>query len=507
MKKLPKRSQQIWGMEAKKLQDKKDLKRAEKIIKRELRKTKDESKKEKFKEVLQALINGRENNDKPYATDDFKFEPDYLIINEIIEKRNLDNLLDCMYKLKNYFNVSEENFFKIISRDEIEDCVNSINNWMGYSESYTNLHPIIFNDEFEDFTDLIICFNDLTPSMVSVEFILKFKRSTKEKLEGNISKNNAARNVFPYFFKVDDKEVASTNVYADYIVKNKVFSEDIARIKWSFLYFINEEIGIKTYLYELGVPAVSILYSKINSKYLANYSNGNFDNIPVMNGYKIPLHLRNKVCDFLYVDESYELLDQDYNCLNLLVSSECKDDKNIDEIWDKVIKQWYMFGQISSIFAVIMKKKQLQEKYLNNNLNTISEAKMYRTIVKQNYDYSELILKYNELLEVVKIYPFKDKFIKMSNSAYGQKQLRRIVSNLKKSIYKINARTKQVENLVAQKQKIITSKYDSKKEKSHSRHSGCSLLIAVIALVVSIIGQWGNLEPLIHNIIVYFQDI
>lgn len=508
MKELPKETQEIWGMKTKKLQDEKDLKRAEKIIKREIRKTKDKSKKEKFKEVLQSLINGRENGDNPYTIDDPKFEPNYLVINEIIEKRNLSNLLNCMYKLRDYFNTSDENFFKIISEDEIEKCVNSINNWIGYSKSYCSLHPIIFNDNFKDFTDLIICFNDLTPSMVSVEFILEFKQLTKEKLKSNISKKHIVRNVFPHFFEIDGKEAASTTVYADYIVENKVFSEYIARIKWNFLHFMNEKIGIKTYLYELGVPAVSILYSEINSKYLANYSNSNnFDSIPVLNGYKIPLHLRDKACDLLYVNESYELLDQNYNCLNLLVSSECKDDKNVNDIWNKVIKQWYMFGQLSSIFAIAMKKKQLQEDYLNNNLSMKSKAKMYKRIVKQNYDYSELVLKYNELLEVVKIYPFKDEFIKISNSEDGKKQLRKIVSNLKNVIYQINARAKQVENLVTQKQKIITSKYNAKKEKSRSRHSGYSLLIAVIALIVSIIGQWKSLEPLIHNIIIYFQNI
>ena len=166
-----------------------------------------------------------------------------------------------------------------------------------------------------------------------------------------------------------------------------------------------------------------------------------------------------------------------------------------------------MFGQLSSIFAIAMKKKQLQEDYLNNNLSMKSKAKMYKRIVKQNYDYSELVLKYNELLEVVKIYPFKDEFIKISNSEDGKKQLRKIVSNLKNVIYQINARAKQVENLVTQKQKIITSKYNAKKEKSRSRHSGYSLLIAVIALIVSIIGQWKSLGPLIHNIIIYFQNI
>lgn len=506
MKKVPKEPQEVWGMEAKKLQEKKDLERAEKIIKRELSRTHDKSQKERFKEVLHSLINGRDNEDKPYTINDLKFEPNYLIINEIIEKRNLDNLLGCMYKLKDYFNTSEENFFKIISEDEIEKCVNSINNWIGYSKSYYSLHPIMFNDNFEDFTDLIICFNDLTPSMVSVEFILEFKQSTKEKLKSNISKKHIVRNVFPHFFEIDGKEAASNTVYADYIVENKVFSEYIARIKWNFLHFMNEKIGIKTYLYELGVPAVSILYSEINLKYLTNYSNSNnFDNIPVLNGYKIPLHLRDKACDLLYVNESYELLDQDYNCLNLLISSECKDDKNVNDIWDKVIKQWYMFGQLSSIFAIAMKKKQLQEDYLSNNLSMKSKAKMYKKIVKQNYDYSELVLKYNELLEVVKIYSFKDEFIKISNSEDGQKQLRKIVSNLKKVIYQINARTKQVENLVTQKQEIIISKKDAKKARNSSIRSGCSLLIAVVALLVSIIGQWKNLGILIHNIIMFIK--
>ena len=224
-----------------------------------------------------------------------------------------------------------------------------------------------------------------------------------------------------------------------------------------------------------------------------------------MNGYKIPLHLRDKACDLLYVNESYELLDQDYNCLNLLISSECKDDKNVNDIWDKVIKQWYMFGQLSSIFAIAMKKKQLQEDYLSNNLSMKSKAKMYKKIVKQNYDYSELVLKYNELLEVVKIYSFKDEFIKISNSEDGQKQLRKIVSNLKKVIYQINARTKQVENLVTQKQEIIISKKDAKKARNSSIRSGCSLLIAVVALLVSIIGQWKNLGILIHNIIMFIK--
>jgi len=505
MKRLHKEPQEVWGMETKKSQDEKNLKRAEKLIKREIRKANNESKKEKLKEVLRSLINGRENSDNSYTTNSFKFEPEYLIVNEIVEKRNLDDLLSYMYRLKDYFNTSEENFFKIISKDEIEKCVNSINNWIGYSESRCSLHPIIFNDGFEDFTDLIICFNDLTPSMVSVEFILEFKQSTKEKLKRNISQKNVARNVFPNFFKIDDKEAAATTIYADYIVENKVFSESIARIKWDFLHFINNEIGLKTYLYELGIPAVSILYSKINSKYLANYSNSNLDDIPVLNGYKIPLHLKDEICDFLYVDESHELLDQDYNCLNLLVSFEYKDD--ISKIWDKVIKQWYIFGQFASIFAVVLKKKQLQEDYLNDNLNLISKAKVYRKIVEQNYDYSELMLKYNELLEVVKIHPFKDKFIKISNNKEGQKKLRRVISNLKNIIYKINARTKQVENLIAQKQKIISSKYNAKKEKRRSIHSGSSLLVAVIALVVSILGQWEHLENLIHNIIIYFFKI
>lgn len=507
MKKLSKEPQEDWGMETKKLQDEKDLKHAEKIIKRELRKEHDESQKEKFKEVLHSLINGRENDDNPYTVEDHKFEPDYLIINEIIKKRNLGNLLGCIYKFKDYFNTSEENFFKIISEDEIEKCVNSINNWIGYSEAFFSLHPIIFNDNFEDFTDLIICFNDLTPSMVSVEFILEFKQSTKEKLKNNISKKHVVRNIFPHFFEIDGKEAASTTNYADYIVENKVFSENIVRIKWNFLHFINDKIGLKTYLYELDIPAVSILYSKINSKCLTNYSNINFNDIPVLNGYKIPLHLRDEACDLLFVNESHELLDQNYNCLNLLVNSECKGDKNIAEILDKVIRQWYMFGQLSSIFAVTMKKKQLQEDYLNNNLSMISKTKMYKRIVKQNYDYSELILKYNELLEVVKIYPFKDKFIKISNNKKGQKKLQRIISNSKNIIYSVNTRSKQIENLVSQKQKIIISKYDVKKERNHYINSCCSLLIAVIALVVSIIGQWKNLGILIHIIVVYFQKL
>lgn len=149
----------------------------------------------------------------------------------------------------------------------------------------------------------------------------------------------------------------------------------------------------------------------------------------------------------------------------------------------------------------------MQEDYLNDNLNLISKAKVYRKIVEQNYDYSELMLKYNELLEVVKIHPFKDKFIKISNNKEGQKKLRRVISNLKNIIYKINARTKQVENLIAQKQKIISSKYNAKKEKRRSIHSGSSLLVAVIALVVSILGQWEHLENLIHNIIIYFFKI
>lgn len=198
------------------------------------------------------------------------------------------------------------------------------------------------------------------------------------------------------------------------------------------------------------------------------------------------------------------MLDQNYNCLNLLVSSD-KDDKKIMEILSKVIKQWYIFGQLASIFAVALKKSQLQEKYLNNNLNMMSKAKECKKIVEQNYAYSELMLKYNELLEVVKIYPFKDKFIKISNSENGKKQLRKIISNLKNIICKINDRTKQLENLIDQKQKIIISKYEAKREKRRSIHSGSSLLIAVIALVVSIIGQWKNIEPLIHNIIVYFK--
>ena len=46
MKKVPKETQEIWGMKTKKSQDEKDLKRAEKIIKREIRKTKDKSKKD-----------------------------------------------------------------------------------------------------------------------------------------------------------------------------------------------------------------------------------------------------------------------------------------------------------------------------------------------------------------------------------------------------------------------------------------------------------------------------
>lgn len=60
---------------------------------------------------------------------------------------------------------------------------------------------------------------------------------------------------------------------------------------------------------------------------------------------------------------------------------------------------------------------------------------------------------------------------------------------------------------MSQKQKIIISKYDVKKERNHYINSCCSLLIAVIALVVSIIGQWKNLGILIHIIVVYFQKL
>ena len=101
----------------------------------------------------------------------------------------------------------------------------------------TSLHPMIFNERVEYFSELIICFHDLTPSMVSVDFILNLRNDAIDKLKKDIDKENDSRNIFPHFFEVDGRMAVGTTISANYIARQKIFIEDIVSMKWSFLNF------------------------------------------------------------------------------------------------------------------------------------------------------------------------------------------------------------------------------------------------------------------------------
>lgn len=501
MKKRSKIDQNIWGIRTCQIQMKKDLNKAIRMLNWQIWTVSDKSRKKDLKEILHSLYLGKGHDINNHRKTNYQFSPNYLVISEIVEKRKLHNLLDIMYKFEEYFYPNKKNFFGIIPISDVDNCISSINSWLGYTKSMTSLRPMIFNEKVEYFSGLTICFHDLIPSMVSVDFILNLRDDAIDKLKKDLDNENVPRNIFPQFFEVDGRKAVGTTTFANYIVRQKMFIEDIVSMKWSFLEFLNKKIGLETYLYKLGIPAVSILYSELNP----DYFNDTIDPLAILCGPQIKILKTKKESRVILVEEDVNqlLMNKNYNCLDLIWSNKFENKDLVIEIMEK----WYVLGQIYTIYSVILNKKSIQESYLNDVLSTKSKVINYKSFIKKNYGYSEEMLEHDELLKAVEIDPFEQDFVNLANTKFGKEKLQNVLNNVTTLLQKVNNREKFINDLVTEKNNILTSKYETLVNRKHSIYSSFSLIIAIIALITSLMTQWKDIYPMLEEIINYFKHI
>lgn len=265
--------------------------------------------------------------------------------------------------------------------------------------------------------------------------------------------------------------------------------------------FLNKKIGLETYLYSLGIPAVSILYSKLNS----DYFNDTIDPLAILCGPQIPILKKKKESKVILVEENVNqlLMNKNYNCLDLIWSNKFENKDLIMEIMEK----WYIIGQIFTIYSVTLNKKNIQESYLNDALNTKNKVINYKSFIKKNYGYSEEMLEHDELLQAVEIEPFKQNFVDLANTKFGKEKLRNVLNNVNTLLQKVNNREKSINDLVTKKRNILTSKYETSLNRRHSVYSNFSLGIALIALITSLMARWKDIYPMVEEIIKYFKHI
>ena len=196
-------------------------------------------------------------------------------------------------------------------------------------------------------------------------------------------------------------------------------------------------------------------------------------------------------------------MNKNYNCLDLIWSNKFENKDLVIEIMEK----WYVLGQIYTIYSVILNKKSIQESYLNDVLSTKSKVINYKSFIKKNYGYSEEMLEHDELLKAVEIDPFEQDFVNLANTKFGKEKLQNVLNNVNTLLQKVNNREKFINDLVTEKNNILTSKYETLVNRKHSIYSSFSLIIAIIALITSLMTQWKDIYPMLEEIINYFKHI
>ena len=416
---------------------------------------------------------------------DLNFSINYMCITELIEKRNLDQLIIFLRKLVKY--VKKDSLKPATFEEDVKRASDSLKKLEGDESYIASFGNYIIENPQLPFNSISIKINNFSDSFCMVSFVLGFKDKIKLKLRNILLKNYNGRTVLPLAGIGMSGNYATSTNYSKGVMKEKKYIEKCTKIKWDFLRYINKELNLPTFLFKYDIPVPSYMFCKINSKYLSNSAiekRYEMDNFAILSANKIDISTYRLKAEINF-PEIFGPVTNNYSCYQCFYNS------SNEELEDKLIniENELLEGNFS---LELVKRLELvshvsYELHLRSEayFHSIMEVKMnkfnFYKIANKNFNVNKNFYELESLCREIDI-KFLDSLANMDELNDNKSLLE--VKQFEESIV---SELKQIKKRVALVHSMANEKISLIQSVSTIKHEKLLTVVAILTLVFSII--------------------